>query len=432
MKAYIKTYGCTLNQADSRLIENILTKNRIALSNNIVNSEAVIVNTCTVKKATEQKILNFIESLEKNYSNKKIIVTGCMASANKDLIKKYSSNSIIIPIKNIEQISEVASNKVNIINKISSATIVKQNKQDKLDRLIYFAPYKSIIAKIPVGEGCLSACNFCETRFARGPLNSFSEKLILDAIKKSIEFGAKEIQLTAQDIGCYGFDKKTNIIELLKKIKDINGDFKLRLGMMNPEYLNKFGDELIEILTGKKFYRFIHIPIQSGSNRIIKSMGRKYEIERVVEYIKKIRKEIKEVSIETDIIAGYPDETNSDFQETKDIIKIIKPDAINISKFAIRPHAKKWNKVINAEIVNERSRELSKIARQCMYESNKKYLNKTIEVLITEKTNISMNGRSNFYKQVIIKEINKKILGSYQKVNINFVTSTSLYGIAVN
>lgn len=428
MKAHIKTYGCTLNQADSRLIEAILKNSNVSIAQDISDADAVIINTCTVKKATEQKILAFIDRLEQGNTGKRIIVTGCMAGANKDIIRMRSANSLIVPINNIEAIAEAVKTGQNAGKIFHGIPSVRKNKE----RLEYFEPYKSAIAKIPVAEGCLSACNFCETRFARGPLKSFSEKLILNAIKKSIDFGAKEVQLTAQDIGCYGFDKKTNIVELLKKIGSIDGDFKLRLGMMNPEYLDKFAAGITSILNCGKFYKFLHVPIQSGSNRIIREMGRRYEIENIIQHIKNARKTIAGISIETDVIVGYPAETDADFEETLKAIKKIMPNAMNISKFAMRPHAKKWERMIDPEIVNERSRELSKIMRFYMYKNNKKYVNKIIDARITEKTEMSMNGRNEAYKQVIIKGANDDLIGSMQKVLVNFVTPTSLYGYLLN
>ena len=430
MKSYIKTYGCTLNQADTGLIEAILKKNNVSIAQSISDADTVIINTCTVKKATEQKILAFIDRLENENTGKKIIITGCMASANKDIIRKHSKNSFIMPINNIEAIAEAAKTSQYIKNTSQEILFTRKDKE----RLEYFEPYKSAIAKIPIAEGCLSACNFCETRFARGSLKSFSEKLILNAVKKRIDFGAKEIQLTAQDLGCYGFDKKTNIVELLKKIKSIEGDFMVRLGMMNPEYLDRFASNLMDIINYDKFYKFLHVPIQSGSNKILQEMGRHYKIEDIIQHIRNIRKNIPEISIETDIIVGYPTETEEDFERTLDAIKMIEPNAMNISKFAVRPHAKKWKIKVNPEIVNERSRELSKIMRFYMYKDNKKYTNKIIDAIITEKTKTSINGRNKSYKQIVIKENNTddNLIGSRQRILIDFVTPTSLYGSIIN
>ncbi len=416
MKIYVKTYGCTLNQADSKIIENILKTNRNVITGNIEKSDIIIVNSCTVKKATEQKILSFLESQK----NKKMIVTGCMAGANSDLIEKYNPDLSIVSPSNINRIryavDEILKNKRIILN-----------EKNRIDKLIYFKPDESIIAKIPISEGCLNNCSFCETKYARGPLNSFSEDLIIKAVKQSLEIGAKEIRLTAQDTGCYGFDRKTNIVNLLNKILRLDYDFKLRLGMMNPEYLEKFLGPLIEIMQDNKMYKFIHLPVQSGSNKILKDMKRKYSIEQFYRYIDFIRHNIKQITIETDIIVGFPTETDQDFDKTISAIKKIKPEAINISKFGIRPHNKKLGN-LDQNIVKQRSIQLSRIAKRIRYNYNKKFINKEIKVLVTEKTEKSMNGRSNLYKEVIIRNSSEKLLGTYQRIKIDFVSANALYG----
>ncbi|MCL4383692.1 MAG: tRNA (N(6)-L-threonylcarbamoyladenosine(37)-C(2))-methylthiotransferase [Candidatus Marsarchaeota archaeon] len=422
MKIFIKTYGCTLNQADSELIENILENGKNTVTGNIKDSDIVIVNTCTVKKVTEQKILSFLETLKSQ--NKKIIVTGCLATANKDLINKYNPDASIVSTANINRITDA----VDLVSKNKKALFDNYNK---LDKLIYFKPHKKVIARIPIGEGCLNNCSFCETRYARGLLNSFSENLIFKAVKQSLDAGAKEIRLTAQDTGCYGFDKKTNIINLVNKILKIDYDFKLRLGMMNPEYLGKFLEPLIEILQNEKMYKFIHLPLQSGSNKVLKDMRRKYTVEQVYEYINFIRKHIKNITIETDIIVGFPTETNNDFNQTVDAIKKIKPEAINISRFGLRPHIKKLGQ-LNQKIVKERTNEISRIARDIRYNNNKRFMNKNIRILITEQTNTSINGRTDMYKEVIIKNATKDLIGTYQQIKVELVSANALYGSLVN
>ncbi len=421
MKIYIKTYGCTLNQADSKIIESILKTNNIIIKD-IEKSDIVIINSCTVKKVTEQKILAFIESQEKQ--KKKMIITGCIAGANSDLIEKYYPNLSIVSPSNINKMQYV-------IDNVLIGKKIKLDEINKIDKLIYFKPDESIIAKIPISEGCLNTCSFCETKYARGVLNSFSEELIIKVIKQSLEMGAKEIRLTAQDTGCYGLDKKTNIIELLNKILELDYDFKLRLGMMNPEYLNKFLKPLIKIMQNNKMYKFIHLPVQSGSNKILKDMKRKYKIEEFYKHIEFIRKNIKQITIETDVIIGFPTETDQDFIETINMVKRIKPEAINISKFGTRPH----NKILgnlNPDVVKQRSIQLSRIAREIRYNYNTKFINKKISILVTEETNRSINGRNNIYKEIIIENPEKKILGTYQQIRINFVSANALYGSIIN
>ncbi len=330
MQTYIKTYGCTLNQADSDIIVGILNDAGIKQSHDEDNVDVIIMNTCTVKGVTERKILEKLSRMDGN--GKKVIVTGCMASANPDLITKYAPNASIVTMPNVARIP-------SILDYIGSGKRYVIDKYDAVDRVAGFRPTGFTIAKIPISDGCLSSCSFCETKFARGRLNSFSEELIINAIKYSIKSGSKEIQIASQDTGAYGLDKGTNIAKLMHKISRINGDFMVRVGMLNPEHLDKYITDMIAAFDDRRFYRFVHLPVQSGSNRILKSMRRNYTVEGFADIVRELRAGIKGLSLETDIIVGFPGETETDLEATINLMNDIKPDVTNISRFAARPHA---------------------------------------------------------------------------------------------
>ena len=421
MKAYIKTYGCTLNQADSDIISSVLKTDDVELVDSEGAADVVIVNTCTVKKATSQRILYKLSKLNSN--GKGLVVTGCMAGANQDLIEKYAPNASIVTTPNIENITSVVMN-----SKSGMRTVMNQYK--KSDRIALLEPKNSIIAKIPVNDGCLSSCSFCETKFARGPLNSFSEQLILKSIEYSVSKGAKEIQLTSQDMGAYGIDKGTNISELMEKINTLEGDFKVRIGMLNPEHLKRYFDGFVRAFESNRFYKFVHLPVQSGSNQVLKDMRRTYKIEEFEGYVKELRKRIPEIAIETDIIVGFPTETNQDFEETLDFIRRIKPEVTNISKFGARPHASasKMEQQTN-ETIKMRSNELSRVVRSVQHGINDRFIGKKLDVIITESNEKSFNGRNLDYKQVVIikKDGIDMEMGSVYNVLINSASANVLY-----
>lgn len=422
MKAYIKTYGCTLNQADSEIIASVLTGNDVQLSENREDAEVIIVNTCTVKKATQQKILYELSNLQK--SNKKVVVTGCMVGANQDLIEKYAPSASIITTGNIQNITEV-------VSYANSGKRTVMTQYNKTDRLMFFSPKDSVIAKIPLSDGCLSSCSFCETKFARGPLNSFSEDRILNAIEFSVRKGAKEIQLTAQDTGAYGIDRRSNITKLMKKIALIEGDFRVRVGMLNPEHLGRYFDEFIEALESEKFYKFVHLPVQSGSNKVLSEMRRFYSIEEFEEQVRELRKNIANITIETDIIVGFPTETENDFDLTLDFIKNVKPEVTNMSRFSTRPHASASKlEQLNYETINRRSIILSRVVRSIQHEINDRFIGNRQDVIITEANDRSLNGRNEFYKQVVVRKNDSERLdvGSKRNVLIYAASANVLYG----
>ncbi|MGC8669723.1 MAG: tRNA (N(6)-L-threonylcarbamoyladenosine(37)-C(2))-methylthiotransferase [Candidatus Micrarchaeia archaeon] len=429
MEVKIKTYGCTLNQADSNLIESILSDSgysveqvqKIDHSNIEDESDNVyIINTCAVKKPTMQKILFELQELSEKGA--KIIATGCLAAADMEIIKKYAPNVSIATIQNINKMPLA-------VEYASKGKTIDFSTYQRNDRLALFRPSNSVIAKIPISEGCLSNCSFCETKFARGPLNSFSEELILNAVRMSIEKGAKEIELTAQDTGAYGLDRKTDITKLLNKICEINGNFKVRVGMLNPKHLRLYIDDLIKIMKDRHIYKFIHIPVQSGSNEVLASMKRQHTIEDMYEAIHRLRNKIQNITIATDIIVGYPSETDDDFNKTIDFIRKTLPEVVNISKFGAMPHAEASKMPqLDRQIINKRSIELSRLVRSIHIALNNRFIGSKVEVLITETDGKSMSGRTENYKQVIIKGNDSTKLGETCTVEIEDATANALYG----
>jgi len=418
MKAFVKTYGCTLNQADSNIISSVLKRSNIAVAGSEADADVVIVNTCTVKKATAQRILYKLNNLDR--SGKRLVVTGCMAGANPDLIGKYAPNASIVTAPNIEYIDSVVSGSGRIV----------LNKYKKIDRLALLEPENSVIAKIPINDGCTSSCSFCETKFARGALNSFSEQLILKSIEQSVRMGAREVQLTSQDIGAYGLDRGTNIAELMGKISLIEGDFKVRIGMLNPEHIHRYFDKFVDALKDDRFYSFVHLPVQSGSNRVLKDMRRSYTVERFEHYVSILRAAIPGITIETDIIVGFPTETGEDFEKTLDFIKRVKPEVTNVSRFGARPHASASKMEQHTDMtIKNRSNKLSRVVRSVQHEINDRFIGKTLDAIITEMNGKSFNGRSASYKQIVMPRTDgsEVQIGSIHSVLINAASANVLY-----
>jgi MiaB-like tRNA modifying enzyme len=394
-KVVIETYGCTLNQADSRIMGHILKENgyEVEYGKYEGNADYLIVNTCTVKSPTENKIIYRLRKLKG--LGKKLIVAGCLASADTQKVINIVPDASIITTSNVNKIADV-------LKFIENGKNVVIDSYNRIDKLQYGLENNSVIARIPISEGCLSNCSFCETKFARGPLNSFSEELILRAVKNAVEQGSKEIELTSQDIGAYGADRKTNIAELLKKVVEIEGSFKVRVGMLNPEHLHKYFDELLEAYRSEKVYKFFHLPVQSGSNKILRDMNRRYTVEDFASYVSEIRKKLN-ASIATDIIVGYPTESEDDFEKSVELIKEIRPEVVNISKFGARPHAPASRlKQLSGKIIKERSIILSRIARELEFNERNKHIGERRKVLITEKNRKSYTGRDNAYNEIAV------------------------------
>ncbi len=356
MKIYFETYGCAANQADELTMRSIL-KDDFEFAEKIENADMVIMLTCGVKGSTENKILARIEKISKKFPEKKVILAGCLTKIiPKKLQKMFPKYSLIGPDE-VEDIFE-------IVKKVAKGErIIQLNLKSKM-RCIIPAVVKEI-QPIAISSGCLNACTYCATKFAKGNVKSHSIECIVNAVKYAAEHGAKKILLTATDTSVYGFDIGTNLAKLLKEVVKIDGNFRIRVGMMNPQHIKPFLDELIDVYKNSKIIKFAHLPVQAGSNSVLKDMRRGYTIEEFKEIVKKFRKEIPNITISTDIICGFPTETDKDFEKTIQLVKEIKPEVMNISKFYPRPNtiAKKM-KQLPTRAIKERSKRLSEIYKQ--------------------------------------------------------------------
>ncbi len=413
MKFYIKTYGCTANKADESLIKGIILEKKHSIVDNIENSDIIIVLTCTVINTTEQKILSKLKKYKK--LGKKIIVAGCMASVQSNKIKEILPDAKLLPPQYSHHIFDlIENNKIHFKEK---------------DKTIFPKKYNSVFAPISISEGCMFSCSYCITTIARGKLRSFP----IDEIKKEVCFAVKnnckEIQITSQDTSSYGLDRKKNLGDLLLKISKVEGDYRIRVGMMNPHTCKKNFELIQSGFNNSKIFKFIHLPVQSGDDLILKKMNRKYFVNDFFEITEKFKKKFPDMTLATDIIVGFPTEDKDQFKKTTELIKKIKPDITNITRFSARPKtlAKKMEGRIDTEIVKERSKKLTQICKKISYEKNKDKLGKTYNVLITEKgKNNTFVSRNDNYKPVVLKE-NVEI-GQFYKVKITNYAPTYLVG----
>ncbi len=404
MRYHLITYGCTLNRADSDVIRGILLSNGFEESASPEEADVVILNTCTVKGATEQKIIEKIKRLRP----KPLVVAGCLSSANAKLIEKTSPRASIIGPSSITHITEA------VIAAAGGKRVVFLSRESKagLPRI-----HESIIARIPIAEGCLGACTFCQTRIARGELVSYPAEELIDEAKRCVKEGFKEIQLTAQDTGAYGKDAGSNLAELLEEIDKIPGKFLARIGMMNPQHL-KDPEKLLRAYSSPKIYKFAHIPVQSGNDQVLRDMNRFYSVGDFLEAVSEFRKSFPEMTLATDIIVGFPSEGEEAFENSCELIRRIKPDIVNVSKFTPRPGtvASRMKELPNSE-VKRRSEVMSALCRKIALEGNRKYVGREYEVLLTELAK-STTGRNLNYKQVVVPGE----LGEFVKAKIKKAT----------
>ncbi|MFX1371767.1 MAG: tRNA (N(6)-L-threonylcarbamoyladenosine(37)-C(2))-methylthiotransferase [Promethearchaeota archaeon] len=428
---YIETYGCTSNKADSYIISNVLRKSNYT-ETSFERAQFLIINTCAVKEQTENKIKARLADLHRTYHkdhDKHIIIAGCLpyiASNYIEVVKNIiPSFSAIVDLNNIINLpvifQEIKNGKKNLITKLNGLI-------DKAKYKINHSPGK-ITGIIPISEGCLGSCTYCCVKNARGKLNCYDPEKIVENAKYQLNQGIKQIYLTSQDCSIYQYNGST-LEHLVIKITNLDYKFFLRIGMINPSFLINDVAQLISIFRQEKVYQFLHIPIQSGSNEILKRMKRKYLISNIIDNIDTIRKEFKNLTISTDIICGFPGETEYDFNRTINFIKWLKPEILNISKFTARPGTKAKNmEQLDSRLIKERSIRLSKVYRNSLIGMNKKWRNWSGKVLVLHKgTEPDQSfGRNYAYKNVFIDDYGGKY-GEFVNVKIYKIVGFNLYG----
>lgn len=414
MNIFIESYGCTANQSDVCIAKHLIQNHKnYTLVDSIENADIILLFTCTVISATEQRMLSRIKQLHK--MGKKIIVAGCMASIQQDIILQQNIPIQFISPRNIHQL-------IDILEKTSYTPTIEQKHKVKKN-------FSTLIAPIAISEGCDFSCSYCITTIARGKLTSYPIDSIQKDIINAIQNGCKEIQLTAQDTASYGIDIHSTLATLLQEISSIQGSYRIRLGMMNPATLYPQLKEMIKAYQNPHIYKFLHIPVQSGDNIILESMNRAYTIEQFTQIIDQFQKHIPTITISTDVIVGFPNETNEQFEKTKDLLTIIKPDIINITKFSARPFtkAKTMKGRIPTDIVKKRSQQLTSLSEHISYEKNKQHIGKTYTILINEKgKDNTVVGRSENYKPVVLKE--SIPLGEIIEIEVTDAKQTYLVG----
>jgi MiaB-like tRNA modifying enzyme len=416
MKVVFKTYGCSNNFSESEAMAGLLEREGYLTeeSENFSSADAVIFNLCSVKGPSVNHCLNSIKKLKRNFPEKKVVVAGCIPVSLIPRIKRIDKGINLINTHNIQRVSEV----INSCFQNQAKEFVSFERKVKLN-----LPKKrvnSVVGIVPILSGCNDFCSYCSTKLIKGSTFSYPKESILREVKESLRQGCKEIWLTSQDNGAYQTEKgRTQLPELIKDVASIKGNFFVRVGMANPTYILDCLNELIEAMKNDKIFKFLHVPVQSGNNRILKKMKRRYAVKDYKKIINEFKKEIPEITIATDIIVGFPTEKRKEFNDSLNLIKETKPDVLNISRFQPRPFTLASRmKQLKGSVIKGRSRKLTSLFHEISLANNKKWIGKTCKVLIDEKgkkENQSI-GRNSSYKQVLFNE--KIPLGKIIKAEI--------------
>ncbi|MGL4670052.1 MAG: tRNA (N(6)-L-threonylcarbamoyladenosine(37)-C(2))-methylthiotransferase [Methanobacteriaceae archaeon] len=428
MKVFIETYGCTFNQADSQIMAGNLKEELgadVDFVNTIEDADVAIVNTCYVKSPTENKVVNKIQKLQKDFPELKIIVSGCMVEIDPEKLEKVAPNASWIGPHQLNKTSSVVKSTFN--GEIARECGFSSDSKVGVSKI----RFDNHIHIIQICEGCLGTCTYCCTRFARGYLQSYPMADIVDEARQAINDGCVEIQLTAQDTAAFGKDTGEYLSNLIKEIASLDGDFRIRIGMMHPKNVIDDIDNLIDAFNQEKVYKFLHLPIQSGSDEVLAHMRRDHSVKLYKDIVSKFKSVIPNLTLATDIIVAYPSETKEDFQKTVDLLEEIKPGIIHLSKYK---HRKGADSSLMDEIpykeLKKRSKYINNVKSKITAEENTKLLGSIQKALIVEKgSKGGFIAKTEAYLPVVVEYGE---IGTFVNIKINETTSTYLKGTVVD
>ena len=326
--------------------------------------EAFYLNVCTVKgNAGAMKLLRKAAS---TFPGVSIYITGC---APKDFREEALRTVPHVQFTSLKELEDSA-------HSANSRNVLRES------------PFVGIVN---IEEGCLDACAFCSTHLVKGRLHSFAPQTIVDQVQALVDDGCLEIQLTGQDCACYGFDIGTNLAELTQRIlTHVNGNYRIRLGMGNPRHVLGYQEALLDCFTDDRIYKFIHIPVQSGSENVLKAMNRRHTARDYATLAHAFTERFSKFTLSTDLIVGYPGETDADFNDTLKLLKETRPTVCNITRFVARPGTvaarleTASNQAVSDDIKHERSAILAEAFQQIALENNREWIGDEC-IVVTEK-----------------------------------------------
>jgi len=440
-KVYIETYGCQMNFSDTEIILSILSDYGYNETADIEDSDVIFLNTCSIRENAESKIytrLNNLKRYKNNNPNLVVGILGCMAERLKfDLIEKKKIVDIIIGPDEYRKAPGLIE---NAIDKGEKGMAIKLSKVETYDEIIPVRK-QGVSAWISVMRGCDKFCTFCVVPFTRGRERSRSLNNIVDEAKRLFDSGVKDVWLLGQNVNSYKYETN-DFADLLKSVAVAVPQMRVRYTTSHPYDLNV---KLLETMAEhKNICKYIHLPVQSGSDRVLKLMNRLYSVEHYMKIMHKAKELMPEIGLSTDIIAGFPSETEEEHRMTLELLKEIKYDSAFTFAYSPRENTKAYRMEdsINDDTKRRRLEEIIELQRKVSFEVNRAMIGKTAEILIetvSKKSDDFMMGRTDCNKSVIVPKLHKELNntgeevtcklkpGDIMNVRINKVNSGTLF-----
>jgi len=413
VKAHVETFGCTMNQGEGLMLQRRLASLGHEIVDSLEQAELVVVNTCAVIQTTENKVIRRLEQLRRE--GKRLVVAGCMAAVRSERIGASVPEAVIVPIQEYDRFP----------------SIITEHFGGGGGGTPTGEPHCSAI--LPISQGCLGSCTYCITRLARGRLKSRPFEEIVASAELMLDSGVRELLITSQDTAAYGVDLGVRLPPLLSGLCSLEGEYRVRVGMMNPDSLGMILEDYVRSWQDERVYKFVHLPIQSGSDHMITRMGRRYTVPEFEDMVRSFRIVEQDMTLSTDVIVGFPGETEEDHRATVEMLERVRPNIVNITRFSPRPGtpAASFRPKVPGWVVKERSRELTRTRFRIAEELNSSFVGREMRALVVERgKGDTMVARTDCYKPVVLGK--EATIGEFVTVLIEGSTGTHLQGSLAN
>ena len=401
MQVFTKSFGCSTNLADGEVLAGCLAETGYEIVEAAEGADIVIYNTCAVKGPTENRMIALLKRVPRH---KKLIVAGCLPLINFErLCKEVRFDGVVGPAAG-DKIVDISKRVLNGEKVVALEGAANAKPSPNLPRL----RLNPIIGIIPVNYGCLGSCAYCCVVFARGHLRSYGLQEIVERVRTDLASRVREFWITSQDTACYGKDIATSLASLLKALCNIEGDFKIRVGMMTPNLAKSILEDLIQAFESEKIFKFLHLPVQSGDDAVLRRVQRLYCVEDFKDIVNAFRSSFSDITLATDVICGFPGESKEAFERTLRLIDDVQPDIVNVSKFFARPKttaAEMHEDFVSSQEIKRRSGLTATLAKKVAIKSNQRWVGWTGKVVVDEVGKVpgSWVGRNFAYKPIVLK-----------------------------
>jgi threonylcarbamoyladenosine tRNA methylthiotransferase CDKAL1 len=427
LQVFVKSFGCSANVADGEVLAGCLAAAGFGLTVSESEADVLVYNTCAVKGPTENRVIDALKRVPKD---KKLVVCGCLPMISFErLLREVRFDGVVGPA--------VGKDIVDVVLRVLGGEKVVDLAALDGKPLLNLPRHRAnaVVSVVPINYGCLGSCAYCCVVFARGHLRSYSISEIVERVQADFASGNREFWVTSQDTACYGRDLGTNLAELLEALGGLAGDFRVRVGMMTPNMATDMQNQLVDAFRSTKIFKFLHLPVQSGDDAVLKRMRRFYTVAEFKAIVDGFRRVFPDLTLATDVIVGFPGETAEAFQNTLRLLSEVKPDVVNVSKFFARPKtaaAQMQDELVEREEIKRRSTLAAELAKRVSLEQNQRWVGWTGEVLVDEKGKMegSWVGHNFAYKPVAIKSTTN-LLGKTLKVKVVEASVTYLKGTIV-